>query len=119
MALAQTLIDVVPTEALVGQEAWTFEIVSLVLCNVTSDPEMVRVFAAAAGAELGPASTVVDELILEPHTTTHFSFPLILEAGDRLVAQASFGGRASLTAAYRKTPQANSSPQSHPPASSG
>lgn len=105
MALAQAIILGNATEVLVSHDDAVYEVASIILCNVTSDPETVTIFAAPSGVELGAGCTVVDDLVIDPHSTHHFEFPLILEAGDRLVAQASFGGRATITAAYRNLPR--------------
>jgi len=100
MAIAQSIILQETTNILDVVEGQQWTIVSILLCNATSDPETITVYVVPMGEEPSQATTILNDVIVERHSTQTWEHQLILEAGDSIVATATFGGNVTATVSY-------------------
>jgi hypothetical protein len=104
MALAQAIVGAEPTTVLSVPENAQWLVVSISLCNTTSQRETITVCAVPAGRSADPSTTLLDDLVLVEHETRVWEHRLVLGPGDSLVAQGSFGKRVTATVSYVLSP---------------
>jgi hypothetical protein len=102
MALAQAMIEAELHAVFVNQGSEEVQLIGIVICNTSSEPETVTLMAVPAGQSANSLCTIVDDHLLSPHSSYTFAPPLMLGPGDQIMAAASLGGRAAATVSYRK-----------------
>lgn len=102
MALAQAILSASNTPILLVAEGEEWCVISVTMCNTTSSPETVTLHAVPANQSASQSTTILDDMIIEPHGTKVWEHRLVLSAGEELAGIASFGGRVSVTVSFHR-----------------